>query len=103
MKYAFHDLGHQPAGTSVLVRLSGSASNVILLDPKNFAQYRAGLPFRYTGGHFGRSPVELEIPEDGHWYVVVDTGGYRARVRGSVEIQTPDGARAHAEGSLVEV
>ncbi len=100
MKYAYHDLGHQNAGTTVRVRLDGSVANVILLDPTNFGQYRAGLPFRYTGGHVTRSPVELEIPEDGRWYVVVDTGGYRGRVRGRVEVVSAGGART--PGTLVE-
>jgi len=103
MKYAYHDLGHREAGESVSVRLSGSACNVILVDQRNFAQYRAGLPFRYTGGHCFRSPVELEIASDGHWYVVVDLGGYRGRVRGSVDVR-PTGVRRRSEhrGALVE-
>lgn len=96
MKYAYRDLGEQDAGTAVTVRLSGSVSNVVLLDAANFARYRAGQPFLYTGGHFVRSPVELEVPEDGHWYLVVDTGGFKGRVRGSVEV----GAEA---GDLVVV
>ena len=40
MRYAFHDLGQQPEGATVTVRLSGSSANVVLLDPQNFAQYR---------------------------------------------------------------
>jgi hypothetical protein len=85
MRYAFEDLGHQHAGTPVTVRAQGSACNVFLVDAKNFRQYRAGQPFRYTGGHFMRTPVELEVPQDGHWYAVIDLGGYPGRVRASVK------------------
>ena len=92
MRYASTDLGEQRAGTAVTVRLSGSVSNVILVDQANFARYRAGQGFLYEGGHYRQSPVHLEVPEDGHWYVVVDLGGYRGRVRGNVEIESPDGA-----------
>jgi hypothetical protein len=94
MRYTYNDLGQQPAGATVSVRLTGSSSNVVLVDRANFARYRAGQPFFYTGGHYTRSPVRLEIPEDGHWYVVVDLGGYRGRVRAHVEVQSPDGTPA---------
>ena len=32
--------------------------------------------FQYTGGLRTRTPVGLEIPHDGHWYLVIDCGGY---------------------------
>jgi hypothetical protein len=92
MRYASTDLGQQRAGTTVTVRLSGSVANVVLVDQVNFARYRAGQGFLYEGGHFRQSPVHLEVPEDGHWYVVVDLGGYKGRVRGNVEIESPEGA-----------
>jgi hypothetical protein len=96
MRYAYNDLGEQPAGATVTVRLSGSASNVILLDRANYCRYRAGQPFLYTGGHYTRSPVHLEIPEEGHWYVIVDLGGYRGRVRANVAVDGGDGSTATA-------
>jgi hypothetical protein len=92
MRYACADLGEQRAGTAVTVRLTGSVSNVILIDRTNFARYRAGQGFLYEGGHFRQSPVHLEVPEDGHWYVVVDLGGYRGRVNANVEVESADGA-----------
>jgi hypothetical protein len=79
MRWAYRDLGEQPAGSTVVVRWSGSAASVILLDPVNFSkyQYRDGRPFFYdAGGHYRRSPARLSIPQDGHWYVVVDLGRY---------------------------
>ena len=87
MRYAFHDLGDCGEGDTAVVRLQGSAANVILLDAGNFARYRAGETFLYEGGFYSRSPVELEIPADGHWYVVVDTGGYKGRVRSSADVR----------------
>ena len=86
MRYAYKDLGDQQAGTTVTVYLKGSAANVILLDSQNFAWYRAGHPFMHTGGLQVRSPAQLEIPQDGHWYVVVDHGGYKGRFRGNIEV-----------------
>ncbi len=90
MKYSYYDLGEQPAGATVVVRLRGTAPNVILLDADNFVRYRTGASFRYSGGHSNRSPVGLQVPYDGHWYVVVDLGGYKGRVRGTVSVVAPE-------------
>lgn len=94
MRYAFKDLGEQPAGTEITVRLEGSAANVVLLDPYNYSCYRAGLSFRYAGGVFHRSPARLTVPRDGRWHLVVDCGGYRGRVRAQVEQIIPRHRRA---------
>lgn len=105
MRYAYYDLGHQQEGSAVVVRLRGSAANVILLSPLNFAYYRAGGAFFYNaGGHFQYSPVKLEIPRDGHWYVVVDLGGYAGRVHGAVEVVPPSGEQPDpdSEETLIE-
>lgn len=93
MKFAYKDLGHQHAGAVVTVNLEGSAANVVLLDARNFRQYRAGQPFRYSGGHYRRSPVELEIPCDGHWYAILDLGGFPGRVRGAVSVRSSERSR----------
>lgn len=79
MRYAYHDLGEQPAGSSAIVRWSGAAASVILLDPVNFSKYRYrdGKPFFFdAGGRYRRPPARLSIPEDGHWYIAVDLGAY---------------------------
>jgi hypothetical protein len=87
MKYAFHKLGYQPEGTTLAVRLQGTAANVLLVDPANFVHYRAGRGFFFSaGGYYTRSPVELTVPSDGEWFLVIDHGGYSGRVRASVEI-----------------
>jgi uncharacterized protein DUF1883 len=104
MRFSYHDLGHQPAGSTVVVRLNGSAANVLLVDPANFSRYRARQAFSYHGGLCKHSPAEIEIPKDGHWIVVIDLGGYKGRVRASVEVVARDGQRkeAAAEATLVE-
>lgn len=105
MRFAYHDLGEQPEGQTVRVRLRGSAANVLLMDAANFGAYRAQQPFFYdAGGHFSTSPVDLAIPKDGRWFVVVDLGGYSGRVRASVEVVDPVQAPADADGGreLVE-
>ena len=104
MRYAFYDLGEQPEGATAVVSLRGKAPNVLLLDEHNFALYRSGGPFVYTGGHYSRSPVHLEVPQDGHWYVVLDFGGFNGRVRGKVKVlapgETDSGARDAVGGRV---
>ena len=82
----------------------GSAANVILLDPLNFHRYRAGEAFFYTGGYYQRAPARLQIPEDGHWYLVIDHGGYKGRVHAEIQVLTPDESRTapEPETALVE-
>jgi hypothetical protein len=97
VRYAYYDLGQQQEGNTVLVRMRGSAANVILLNPENFFRYRVGQPFSYTGGHYRRSLVRLPIPRDGHWYVVLDLGGVAGHVQGAVEVVTPEGSQPQRE------
>lgn len=87
MRYGYYDLGELAEGTTVTVGLSGSSANVILLDETNFRRYQRGGPTVYkAGGFYRRTPVHLEIPEDEHWYLVVDLGGYSGRVRATVNV-----------------
>jgi hypothetical protein len=105
MRYRCYNLGHQRAEASVVIRLRGSAANVILLDPRNLARYRSGEGFLYAGGHYRQSPVQLQIPRAGHWFVVIDHGGYKGRVRGAdLEVLPPDelDAAPEPETTLVE-
>lgn len=97
MKCAYRDLGEQPGGTTVRIGLQGSAANVLLLDPRNFARYRAGQSFNYYGGLSTRTPVSLQIPHDGHWHLVVDLGGHRGRVRAHVLGIEPPKAAGHGQ------
>lgn len=91
MKYLYYDLGDQQQDSHVIAHLRGSAANVILLDPLNFDCYRFGRPFLYTGGLYTRTPVRLRIPRDGHWYLVIDCGGYQHHVHPrNIEVLAPD-------------
>lgn len=97
IRYSYHDLGDQEAGTTVSVRLNGGPANVILLDTVNFDLYRTGGTFSYIGGHCRRPTARLTIPKSGRWYVVIDLGGYARRVMATVEVLGPDGIRAEPE------
>jgi hypothetical protein len=82
MNITWYDLGQLSAGTIIDIGLRGTEANVVLLDPSNFARYRAEQSFDYAdGGHFKQSPARLRAPHAGHWYVAVDLGG----LVGSVE------------------
>ena len=67
-------------GDAVQITLD-SRANVRLMDSLNFNKYRQGQRHRYYGGQAGKSPVILGVPRQGHWHVVVDTGGYPGRIR----------------------
>lgn len=92
MRYAYHDLGEQQAGTTVTVRWSGAAADVLLLDPVSFSKYCRGqkLVFRGGGGRYSRSPARLSIPEAGRWYVVLDFRGYSSNAKATVEVLNPN-------------
>jgi hypothetical protein len=85
-KFTQYDLGHISAGQVVQVTLSGSAANVRLMDSSNLSSFRAGRNHRYYGGLATKSPVHLQIPHSGHWYVTVDLIGLRGTVRSSIRI-----------------
>lgn len=86
MQFIQHDLGYRSGGEIVEIALSGSAANVRLMDSSNFSNYRSGRQHRYHGGLAKQSPVRLQIPHSGHWYVTVDMQGLRGTVRSSARI-----------------
>ena len=86
MQFTHYDLGNLSGGEIVEVTLSGNAANVRLMDNSNFQSFRAGRSHRYTGGHATRSPVRLQVPHSGHWYVTIDLGGYAGSVRSGVRV-----------------
>lgn len=107
MRYAYHDLGEQTAGSIVTVRWSGGAADVLLLDPVSFSKYcrQKELVFNGGGGHFRRSPAQLSIRQDGRWYVVVDLRGYSGRAEATVEVLDPNAEEPQQpqEQTLAEV
>jgi len=80
------DLGHQQRGQVVRVTLRGNAANVLLLDSSNLSNYKAGRRTRYQGGLVTRSPIDLVVPDSGHWYVVADMTGLRGNTNVSIEL-----------------
>ncbi|WP_243313743.1 DUF1883 domain-containing protein [Fundidesulfovibrio agrisoli] len=86
MQFWYNDLGHRSGGEIVEVTLSGDAANVRLMDSSNFSSYKSGRQHRYYGGHATKSPVRLQVPHSGHWYVAIDFGGYRGSTRYSVRV-----------------
>jgi len=85
MKFSKYELDAN-AGDTVEVVLEGSAANVMLLDLLNFQNYSSGRPFRYHGGYYTRSPVYITVPQQGHWYLVIDLGGASGKVSASARV-----------------
>ena len=83
MNYLHFNVGQQSAGAIVQTVLRGSESDVFLLDSSNFSKFKRGDSFKYTGGHYKQSPVNLRIPHTGHWTAVVVPSG---RVEATVEV-----------------
>ncbi|MGW6932926.1 DUF1883 domain-containing protein [Lentzea sp. NPDC054927] len=86
MNFNSWDLKHQPRGAIVEVKLSGNAANVRLFDSSNFSSFKAGRRATGYGGQATRSPVRLQVPRSGHWYLVIDYGGMRGSGRASVQV-----------------
>lgn len=86
MNFQKYDLGNRSGGEIVEITLVGNAANVRLMDSSNFSSYRSGRQHRFYGGYMKRSPAKIPIPHSGHWYVVIDLGGYSGTVRSSVRV-----------------
>jgi len=84
MKFNYYDLGQLKRGEVVEVTLNGNAANVRLMDSSNFQSYKNGRRHKYYGGLAKSSPVRLQVPNSGRWYVTVDMQGLRGSVRTSV-------------------
>lgn len=86
MKFLYKDLGVRTAGDRIKFTISGDAMNVHLLTASDFAAYKAGRSYKSYGGHANKSPVVLATPTAGHWYGVVDFGGYPGNSQVAIEI-----------------
>ncbi|GJM39401.1 MAG: DUF1883 domain-containing protein [Acidimicrobiales bacterium] len=84
-KFIYQDLGQRSRGDVVEVTLTKGA-NVRLMDPANYRSFQRGEKHRFVGGLAKKSPVRLEIPSSGHWYVTVDTQGLRNGTQASFRI-----------------
>ncbi|MDF3883646.1 DUF1883 domain-containing protein [Cupriavidus basilensis] len=85
MNFLHFDLGNRQRGEIVEVNLT-SGANVRLMSSSDFSNYRAGRQHRYIGGLAERSPIRLQIPNSGHWYVAVDMQGLRGSTKASVRV-----------------
>jgi hypothetical protein len=86
MDFNYWDLKQRKRGEIVEVQISGTAPNVRLMDSSNFQSFKRGRNHRFVGGLAKRSPVRLQIPNSGHWYLVLDYGGLRGRGRASASV-----------------
>ena len=77
------DLGNRQRGEVVEITLS-SGANVRLMTSSEFSNYKNGRRHQYIGGLARQSPIRLQIPSSGHWYVAVDMQGLRGSTRASV-------------------
>jgi hypothetical protein len=68
------------------VTLRGTEANVMVMDDLNLSDYRSGRQFRYFGGHFDKSPINIPAPGVGRWNVVVDLGGRGGQVEAAVRV-----------------
>jgi hypothetical protein len=105
--FNYWDIGQQKRGAVVRVTLSGNAANVRLFDSSNYQAFKSGRNARGIGGQVRRSPVDIEIPRTGRWYVVVDYGGHPGRGKAGVEVLPPPlpefrGARSGPLGSIAD-
>jgi hypothetical protein len=73
MRFLKFQLNYQQPGTPVEVSITGSASDVFLVDNTNLAIFERGRGQRLTryGGHYNASPVVLQVPSGGVWTAVV--------------------------------
>lgn len=85
MQFIHTDLGQRKRGEIVEVTLTKGA-NVRLMNSSNFSNYRNGRRHSYIGGLAKQSPLRLQIPSSGHWYVAVDMQGLRGSTRASVRV-----------------
>jgi Domain of unknown function (DUF1883) len=74
-----------PGASVVEAVLEGVESDVFLVDGANLSSFERGTQFRYTGGHYQRSPVRLAVPSGSGWTVVVIPGA-GGTVRASVRV-----------------
>ena len=84
MRYLKWNLGYLPAQSAVVVTLQGVESDVFLVDNSNLAAFERGGSFRYSGGHYRRSPARIGVPSAGTWNVVVVPSA--GRVTASVSV-----------------
>lgn len=51
------------------------AADVFLVDSLNYQNYKAGRRFKYFGGNYTRTPINISVNGTGRWYLIVRGGG----------------------------
>lgn len=91
MDFTYHKLGRLQKGQKVEIILEGNAANVFLMDEATFRRYQHDRKRLGIGGLMNHSPVYLNVPHSGCWFLTVDFGGYDGKVKTSVKVY-PRGA-----------
>lgn len=47
------------------------AADVFLVDSSNFQKYKSGSSFKYYGGHYTQTPVQISVSGAGRWYLII--------------------------------
>lgn len=84
MQYLYKEITAR-AGAIVEVTLDRQA-NVRLMDPSNYRRFQNGQEHHFYGGSAQVSPVRLQVPSSGTWYVVIDLGLAGGSIRHSVRV-----------------
>ncbi len=84
MNFLQFDIGNCQRGEIVEITLT-SGANVRLMSSSDFSNYKNGRRHSYVGGLARKSPVRLQVPSSGHWYVAVDMQGLKGSTRASVK------------------
>jgi hypothetical protein len=63
------------------------------MDSDEYQAYLDGDEYEYHGGFYDVSPVDLEVPYDDYWYLVVDSNDRRIRVEITQVFDWPRPAR----------
>ena len=83
--YTHYDLDMQRSGTVIEITLSAIA-NVRLMTHANFDLFKNARQHKFLGGVAKQSPIRLQIPQSGHWHVVVDMEGHAGKAESSIKM-----------------
>ena len=86
MKFSHYSLGFIEKDQQIEVNLQGNAANVLLLDDKNYQQYKQHKSFIHIGGLVVKSPHRFVVPRSARWHLVIDLGGYAGKVKSQVVV-----------------
>lgn len=71
MQYDLYDFGDRPKGTILEITLS-TPTTIRLVDKVNFDIFQHGADYRCAKKYVNVSPYRVVIPEDRHWYLMIE-------------------------------